>query len=225
MLPYKPNARGHKMILDLQNIEIDLKNIDTLPEETQLIMYKFLNAKFKNSPKIYGKSFEKISDNEYKIFGLTFAPSQILVLNDCGQATLDGNNVYYWKPEYEFFQSDIRVIKERFGRFTEAGEKYGLRINQVVVVPVAEGIDSRYARCLGEVSADPYNFDKPESYANALVVPFTNGRVLDFGLCRGARPVKFPESSLGRPLDFGIFSAARVNLPGFAQNVARVVTK
>ncbi|MDR2685310.1 MAG: hypothetical protein LBB23_00870 [Rickettsiales bacterium] len=175
------------MLLDLQNIDCKLQDIDTQSEEIQLKMYEWLQAQFKNSPKLYGKSFEKISDSEYRMFKHSYSPSQILVINANGQKTMDGNDKFYWQPEYKLDEKDNDFIGNNFSKFVELGAKYQINIDQFLIIP-AKFHDGDYAKCVGKAVPEEYNFNKPTRWCRALGVPVQdNGQALNFGIFVGNR--------------------------------------
>ncbi|MDR2685304.1 MAG: hypothetical protein LBB23_00840 [Rickettsiales bacterium] len=198
------------MIKDLQNYKIgDLSNIDKLPDEVQFRIYKSLNLKYRNSPIFGGQSFQKISDDEYKIFGLTYAPSQILIISADGQETLDGNNSYYWKPNCKFDTIDYGTcyktvndyIKDRFCAWVDLGKACRVNIGQVAIVPV-KFYNNHFANIVGHVVPEYYDFNKGEIdlKCSALCIPF-EGR--------------------DKPLNSGIFADYWHSVPEFAKCAAR----
>ncbi|MDR2685299.1 MAG: hypothetical protein LBB23_00815 [Rickettsiales bacterium] len=160
------------MIQDLQNYKIDdLSNIDKLPQDVQFRIYKALNTKFHNSPMLCGESFQKISDEEIRIFGIHYTPSQILVIGPDGQKTLDGNKSYYYLPKYKFSKDDNKYIQNKFGRFVELGKEYNINIGQVAIVPVKYKEDE-FAKCVGQAIPEAYDFSNADEPCCVLCVPF-----------------------------------------------------
>ncbi|MDR2685379.1 MAG: hypothetical protein LBB23_01235 [Rickettsiales bacterium] len=131
------------------------------------------------------KAFDKISEDSCKIFGLPYNYNQILVVNDSGQQTLDGNYEYYYDPKYKFDKNDTGIIQDKFGGFKSVGREYGLHLNQVLIVPVKYRADD-YAKCVGEAIPGAYNFSTPYEFCRALVIPCENSDfVLNCGVFSG----------------------------------------
>ncbi|MDR2685717.1 MAG: hypothetical protein LBB23_03015 [Rickettsiales bacterium] len=158
------------MLIDLKNIDSKIQDIEGLPEEIQLRIYKSLHTRFKNFLLLGGESFEKISDNEYRIFNHSFLPSQILMVSAVGQQTLDGNTKYYWKPTYKFGKNDNQQIQQNFRHWTDIGEDYGITISQVAIVPM------KYP------DGEEYDFTKPNAKCLGFCVPFGKNKALNCGV-------------------------------------------
>ncbi|MDR2685315.1 MAG: hypothetical protein LBB23_00895 [Rickettsiales bacterium] len=173
------------MIQELQNIDCKVRDIDSLSDLTQFSIYKALNPRFHNSPLLCGKPFEKVSgvsDELYKIFELFYSPSRILVIDDKGQHTLDGNTKYYWKPEYPFDADDTKYIQDKFSKFVDLGEEHHINVGQVLLVPVRLR-NNEFAKIVGDVVPDDYDFHYPDANCRALCVPFEGRETpLNFGI-------------------------------------------
>ncbi|MDR2685409.1 MAG: hypothetical protein LBB23_01395 [Rickettsiales bacterium] len=169
-------------------------------DATQLSMYKWLHKKFNHSPLLYGQSFCKISEDEYEIFGQTYLPSQIIVINADGQMTLDGNKEYYWKPEYQFAPSENIYIAQKFGNFARLDRESQIKLDQVLVVPTRyRGGD--FAKRVGDIFPEEYDFTRPDEWCRALAVPF----------------------NAGQAINVGIFSKARGGIAGFVAGASRYI--
>ncbi|MDR2685716.1 MAG: hypothetical protein LBB23_03010 [Rickettsiales bacterium] len=174
------------MIKDLQNIDGKISDIDLMPEETRLIIYKALHKEFKDSPLLVGNSFER-KDGYYSIFNMNYEASQILVLSDLGQMTLDGNDKYYYCDSFKFDDDDQEYVSKNFASFREMGKKYGANIFNVIMVPVMYKEDD-YTKLVGEVIPVRYNFAaRMPNLCRALVVPLhsikqPNGEVIEIPL-------------------------------------------
>lgn len=145
------------------------------------------------------QSFEQISANEYRIFGLDYLANQILELSASGQRTLCGNTGYYFSKNFKFAPNDQKYIKNNFNRFVNPGKKFGIKIDKVIMIPTEYKGTSLYSKVAPQTMPKEFNFTKPNNPCNVLCIPFEGDN---------------------KPLPFGVFAYNRGSLDSFAYNAA-----
>ncbi|MDR2685273.1 MAG: hypothetical protein LBB23_00675 [Rickettsiales bacterium] len=120
-------------------------------------------------------NFTRVSEDQYEIYGLPYSRSQILVVSADGYGTLDGNNHYYWKPEYRFDPHCQDTVGEDFSGVVKLGKRYNIKIERVLSVPIADVGQDLSGQMVGDVIPSAYNFDQPNNPCNVLCVPLGKG--------------------------------------------------
>ncbi|MDR2685352.1 MAG: hypothetical protein LBB23_01100 [Rickettsiales bacterium] len=136
-----------------------------------------------NSPtfRLNAPSFVKVSDNEIKIYGNSYLPSQIISISSKGHSTLDGNEEYYYKPEYPFCITDYDYVQDKFGRIVDFGKEYKINITQALIIPTAWNGENADGKRAGEAVPQQYNFNCPDEHCNVLVIPCEDDIPLNCG--------------------------------------------